>query len=72
MATYFSPAGNPEVWDEKPEGYFTPEQWAAAHPQPEPEPAPFHPGPDYEEIDGVWVKVRFTKKDFLLLCGIPR
>jgi len=38
MATYFSPDGNPEVWAEKPEGYFTPEEWAAAHPEPEPEP----------------------------------
>lgn len=36
MATYFSPKGNPEIWEEKPEGYFTPEEWAAAHPAPEP------------------------------------
>ena len=36
MATYFSPTGNPEVWEEKPEGYFTPEEWAAAHPAPKP------------------------------------
>lgn len=35
MATFFSPTGNPEVWEEKPNGYFTPEEWAAAHPEPE-------------------------------------
>lgn len=35
---------------------------------PEPE---FNPGPDYQKIDGAWVKTRFSKKDFLLLCGIP-
>lgn len=25
--TYFSPEGNPEVWEVKPKGYFTPEEW---------------------------------------------
>ena len=38
MATYYSPNGNPEVWAEKPAGYFTPEEWDAAHPAPEPIP----------------------------------
>lgn len=38
MNTYISPSGNPEVWNEKPDGYFTPEEWAAAHPSPEPVP----------------------------------
>lgn len=32
MATYYNPNGNPEVWDEKPEVYFTPEEWAELHP----------------------------------------
>ena len=36
MATFYSPDGNPEVWDVKPEGYYTPEEWAALHPLPEP------------------------------------
>lgn len=36
MATYFSPTGNPEIWDEKPEGYYTPEEWMALHPAPKP------------------------------------
>ena len=36
MATFFSPNGNPEVWNEKPDGYFTPEEWRALHPPPEP------------------------------------
>ena len=35
---YYSPDGNPEIWEVKPDGYFTPEEWAAAHPAPEPEP----------------------------------
>ena len=38
MATYYSPAGNPEVWDEKPEGYYTVEEWQEMHP-----PAPYIP-----------------------------
>ena len=40
MAIYISPEGNPEVWDKKPDEYFTPEQWAAAHPAPESKPDP--------------------------------
>lgn len=36
MATYFSPTGNPEIWDEKPEGYYTPEEWMLLHPAPKP------------------------------------
>lgn len=36
MATYFSPTGNPEAWASKPDGYFTPEEWAALHPAPKP------------------------------------
>lgn len=36
MATFYSPDGNAEVWQTKPEGYFTPEEWAALHPPPAP------------------------------------
>lgn len=32
MATYYNPNGNPEVWDTKPEGYLTPEEWQELHP----------------------------------------
>ena len=38
MATFFSPEGNPEVWDEKPAEYMTVNEWQAAHPDPAPEP----------------------------------
>jgi hypothetical protein len=38
MPTYFSPTGNPEAWEEKPSGYFTPEEWAHTHPVPQPTP----------------------------------
>ena len=38
MSAYYSPSGNLEVWDKKPKGYFTLEEWAATHPAPEPEP----------------------------------
>ena len=40
MPTFFSPAGNPEIWAQKPDGYLTPEEWERAHPAPEPEPEP--------------------------------
>ena len=36
--TFYSPDGNAEMWDKKPKGYFTLEEWAAAHPEPTPEP----------------------------------
>jgi hypothetical protein len=38
MGRYYSPEGNYEVWDEKPVGYFTEEEWAALHP-----PTPYIP-----------------------------
>lgn len=38
MATYYNPNGNPEVWDEKPDGYYTVEEWQELHPYVPPEP----------------------------------
>jgi ankyrin repeat protein len=36
---YYSPEGNLEVWEEKPQGYYTEDEWAELHPAPElPEP----------------------------------
>ena len=34
MAKYYSPDGNLEVWDEKPAGYYTVEEWEEMHPVP--------------------------------------
>jgi len=31
MPTFYSPDGNAEIWDTKPEGYKTQEEWLAAH-----------------------------------------
>ena len=42
--TFYSPDGNPEIWASKPRGYFTPEEWQAAHPAPAPE--PYTPTPE--------------------------
>lgn len=36
MSTFYSPDGNAEVWGVKPDGYYTPEEWAALHPPPKP------------------------------------
>jgi hypothetical protein len=33
---YYSPDGNPEVWDKKPQGYYTESEWAELHPAPPP------------------------------------
>lgn len=33
---YYSPDGNLEVWDTKPEGYYTESEWAEMHPAPPP------------------------------------
>ena len=38
MAKYYSPDGNIEVWDSKPDGYYTEEEWAELHP-----PTPYVP-----------------------------
>lgn len=38
MPKYYSPSGNYEVWDKKPDGYFTEEEWAELHP-----PTPYVP-----------------------------
>lgn len=35
MGKFYSPEGNFEVWDTKPTGYYTEEEWAELHP-PEP------------------------------------
>jgi hypothetical protein len=34
MGRYYSPTGNIEVWDEKPQGYYTVEEWEELHPAP--------------------------------------
>ena len=42
LATYYSPDGNPEVWEveaEKPEGYLSEADWLKAHPRTAPEPS---------------------------------
>jgi hypothetical protein len=43
MGRFYSPKGNFEVWDTKPDGYYTLEEWKALHPDPEP------PKPTVEE-----------------------
>lgn len=35
---YYSPTGNLEVWQEKPKGYYTEEEWQKLHPAPVPVP----------------------------------
>lgn len=32
MPKYYSPEGNIEVWEQKPNGYYTEEEWAEMHP----------------------------------------
>lgn len=36
MPKYYSPNGNIEVWEEKPNGYYTVEEWEELHPAPAP------------------------------------
>ena len=38
MGNYYSPDGNFEVWDIKPNNYYTEEEWGALHPVYEPTP----------------------------------
>lgn len=37
MPTFYSPDGNPEVWTEKPDGYYTVDEWRELHPPVMPE-----------------------------------
>jgi len=69
---YYSPEGEPSVWvtGQQPEGYLTAAEWMAANPAPALDPADFNPGSAYEKRSGQWWKIRFSKKDFLLLCGL--
>lgn len=67
MPTYISPKGNPEVWEAKPAGYYnTMDEFYTTNPHLKPDPCP---GPDYEKIGEAWVKVRFSRKDFMLHCS---
>ena len=34
MGKYYSPQGNFEVWDEKPQGYYTEDEWKELNPEP--------------------------------------
>lgn len=34
MGKYYSPNGNFEVWEQKPSGYYTEEEWKELHPTP--------------------------------------
>jgi hypothetical protein len=34
MPTFFSPSGNPELWEDKPDGYLTSEEYIATLPPP--------------------------------------
>jgi len=39
MPVFYSPSGNPEIWEVKPKDYYTPEEWELIRP-PDPEPVP--------------------------------
>ena len=43
MPKFYSPEGNFEVWETKPNGYYTEEEWQELHPAPPP------PEPSKEE-----------------------
>ena len=55
MAKYYSPDGNIEVWDTKPDGYYTEEEWAELHP-----PVPYIPTKD-EQIANLTAEYRQEK-----------
>ena len=68
MSTYYSPTGNPEVWEEKPDGYFTVEEWQEMHPVPTPAP------PTSDELMQCLRNVRDTRlaaTDKYLLADYP-
>ena len=54
---YYSPSGNPEVWEVKPDGYYTEDEWYAAHPTPIPPPP---------SDDGLFISLRMYRDTLLL------
>ncbi|MCL1939524.1 MAG: hypothetical protein FWG04_02550 [Desulfovibrionaceae bacterium] len=81
----FIPRWNGEAWEQE-EDHKGEQGWVNGEPHTiieygplpsgwsaDPPPQPFHPGPDYDEQeDGAWVRVRFTRKDFMLWCGLDK
>ena len=60
MPKYYSPEGNIEVWEEKPEGYYTEEEWQEMHP------APIPPEPTTEEkIEALDTKYNADKTELM-------
>jgi hypothetical protein len=55
MATYYNPNGNPEVWDTKPDGYYTVEEWQELHP-----PVPYVPTKE-EQLNALTSEYRQEK-----------
>jgi hypothetical protein len=54
---FYSPLGNPEVWREKPQGYYTPKEWSKLHPSPpsSPEEPPVDDRPPEEKRRDAYV-----------------
>lgn len=68
MPNFYSPEGNFEVWEKKPAGYFTEEEWLKAHPAPEPTP------PTDEELAAEVREERYIKlaeTDKYLIADFP-
>ena len=55
MPIFYSPTGNPEVWKEKPEGYYTEEEWEKLH------------APTDEEISEKAIDEAKTQSFFILM-----
>lgn len=49
MSTYISPEGNPEVWEEKPQSYFTEAEWAVLNTDTAPQ-VPVENEPTFNEL----------------------
>lgn len=68
MAVYYSPTGNPEVWEIKPNGYMTAEEWAVANPTSEEQAV---------SLDTLFALLRHTRNnrifatDYLLMADYP-
>lgn len=64
MGNFYSPTGELEDHDEKPEGYYTEQEWNDIQQT--------SPGIEYKFMYGAWKKDRFSKKEFMVLCGIDK
>lgn len=64
MSTFVSPTGNFEIWQEKPKGYYTVQEWRELNPSP-----PTPPLTIQEKIERIQLKYRPSLNGLISACS---